>query len=64
MTEKIQVADGFSARRIMSNTRLMLAAKGYSQKEDIEYNEIFSPVVKIKAQLKREFDIKNLGEAM
>jgi len=33
----------------MSNTRLMLAAKGYSQKEGIEYNEIFSPVVKIKA---------------
>ena len=47
----------------MSNNKARLVAKRYAQKEDIDYCEIFSPVIKVKAQLKREFNVKDLGEA-
>jgi len=42
--------------------KVKLIAKRYSQKIGIDYNKIFSPVVKVKAQQKRKFDMKGLGE--
>ena len=37
-----------------------LVANRYAQKEGIDNNEIFYPVIKVKAQLKRKFGMKEL----
>jgi len=43
--------------------KVRFVAKENAHKEGFNYNEVFSPIVKVKAQLKREFNMKNFEEA-